>query len=115
MTSRCFRLFRRRPRWRPRALGFGSNLGPVFPPNLSMNGYLLPRCRTVGDALGAEQYTARAGFKLRSHLIIRPGSLADIEIIALGDTDDLECGPRRRCSRHRYIGSVRCLRGGRTW
>src|SRR5436190_24160480 len=43
-----------------------------------MNGYLLPRCRTVGDALGAEQYTARAGFKLRSHLIIRPGSLADL-------------------------------------
>src|SRR5206468_10857793 len=104
-----------RPRGRRRRLGFESNVGRVYAPSRSMNSYLLPRCRTVGDALGAEQYTARAGFKLRSHLIIRPGSLADIEIIALRDTDDLECGPKRRCSRHRYIGSVRCLRGGRTW
>src|SRR5207245_8676310 len=101
--SRCCRRFRWRLRWRRRRLGFESNVGGVYPPSLSMNGYLLPRCRTVGDALGAEQYTARAGFKLRSHLIIRPGSLADIEIIALGDTDDLECGRRLRGSLHRYI------------
>ena len=70
-------------------LGFETNVGRVYPPSLSMNGYLLPRCRAVRDALGTEQYTARAGFQLRNHLIIRPGSLADIEIIACGDADDL--------------------------
>src|SRR5882724_3544430 len=96
------------------ALGFPENVGRVYPPSLSMNGYLLPCCRAVRDALGAEQYTARAGFKLRNYLIIRSGFLADIEIIALGDADDLVCDPRRRCSRHRFIGSVRSLRDART-
>ena len=47
-----------------------------------MNGYLLPRCRAARDALGAEQYIARVGFKLRNHLRVRAGSLAHIEIIA---------------------------------
>jgi hypothetical protein len=46
-----------------------------------MNRDLLPRCVAVRDALGAEQYTARAGFKPRNHRIIRPGPLAHIEII----------------------------------
>jgi hypothetical protein len=96
-------------------MAFESNVGGIYPPSLSMNGYLLPRCRAVRDALGAEQYTAHAGFKLRNHLIIRPGSLADIEIIALGYTDDLVCGLMWRCSRQRYVGSVRSLCGDRTW
>jgi len=65
-----------------------------------MNSYLLPRCRAVRDTLGAEQYAARAGFKSRDHLMIRPGSLAKIEIIALGNADHLVRRPGRRCSRH---------------
>src|SRR5262249_46011322 len=93
-------------------LGFETNVGRVYPASLSMNGYLLPRCVAVRDAPGAEQYTARARFKRRNHVIIRTGSLADIEIIALGDANDLVCGPRWRCSRHRFIGSVRSIGGG---
>jgi hypothetical protein len=64
---------------------------------------LLPRRGALCDALGAEEDTARAGFKLRNHLVIRPGSLADIEIIAWGDSDNMVCGPRRRCRR---LGSI---------
>src|SRR6266566_1923848 len=96
LNSRCCRRFRWRPRRQRRHLGFESDVGRVYPPSLFMNGYLLPRCRAARDALGAEQYTARVGFKLRNHLIIRAGSLADIQIIALGDADDLVCGSWRR-------------------
>src|SRR5262245_49588005 len=85
LISRCCRRFRWRPRRQRRRLGFESDVGRVYPPNLSMNGYLLPRCPVLRDAVGAEQYTARVGFKLRDHLINEPGSLADIQIIALGD------------------------------
>ena len=93
---------------------FETNIGRIYPASLSMKGYLLPRCVALRDALGAEQYTARAGFKLRNRVIIRTGPPADIEIIALGNADDLVCDSRRRCSRHRFIGSVRSLRDGRT-
>ena len=54
LNSRCCRRFRWRLRRRRRRLRFESNVGRIYPPSLSMNGYLLPRCRAARDALGAE-------------------------------------------------------------